>query len=166
VISTPLFENGVRPHHSLDELVAEAQLIFTGEVGQSQAGFFDGRPVTLLGVSGLEVLRSSALYNHDSLYLTYPETSFRIGGRYFCNEDQGLPPLPVTGTRLLVFAYFPPKDLAGHVVELHHFDVLLEGEKGLWIPFTLEKDPVLGTAKTLSEAVEKTKEKLAGESGS
>lgn len=156
VTSSPLFEDGTNPPQSLSDLAGRATLVFSAVVGQERKkGFFDGRPVTLLELGPIDVLRASADYNHETLYLSYPEVRFWIGERHFCNEVSSLPPLPAPGTRILLFAYFPPKDLAGHVVEVQPFGFLAETSDSLWIPFFLETDPTLGSVSDFESLLDR-----------
>jgi hypothetical protein len=158
------FDTGFVPRDSLADLVDNAAVIVAAEVGEGKTGFFGGRPATLLALRSVEVLRGSPDFNLSRPLLSFPEAIVHVGALTFCSKDARYPPLPSPGSRVLLFPYFPPRDLDGSVIEIFESTLIIEeASGGLYIPFQLETDEAVGSAESLEPILSATKALLREE---
>lgn len=154
-------DTGHKPHETLEDLVRESVVVVAGEVAEVSQGFFDGVPASLLTLQEPEILKASEEYSLGTVYVRYPFAAFRVGDRSFCTSDPRYPHQPVPGDRLVVFGYFPPRNLERNVLEPFEFGLVIEPAQGpLKLPIPLEAkrgevEGVSGIKKLVGQALRK-----------
>lgn len=134
-VACPMFfagpdDTGYKPHETLEHLVEESLVIVKGEVAEVSQGFFDGVPASLLTLREPELLKASDEYSFDTVYVRYPFAAFEIGERSFCTADPRYTYRPAPGDRVLVFGYYPPRNIERNVLEPFHFGLVVEPTSG------------------------------------
>jgi hypothetical protein len=117
-LSFPEIEH-YKPHATLNDLIVEANDVFTGRVSAIEPGFFRGVPASMLRVHILRAVRSSGAVRdieHDVL-IPYPNATIVAAGSTYCTRAPGKL-VPNLGDRLLVFSYLPGEGTEHNVVEV------------------------------------------------
>jgi hypothetical protein len=132
--------HGEPPGGTVEQLIAHAPAVFTGEVTAVAQGFYLDEPYSLLAVRVEEWLREDpAIEPRRTMLVPYPRARFAVGGTTFCKGDPDFPPAPRAGARVLAFVYQPPADRGGMLLHKQPHHLLFLGKEGLGMSSLLRR---------------------------
>lgn len=117
---------------SLGQLLAQPEVVISGQIVGTLRGFYTGFPATLIQVQATETVRSPGnAAISDRINLIVPVAQIRVAGRLLCSEDSQHPQGPPrAGSRVVVFLRSGYPRAPGELIDPAGYELIREMETG------------------------------------